>query len=69
MMNAGSTTTAIAMANVMYQLLRNPKCMQRVREEIKTVIQSDEVVPYEKIRQLPYLRLYPPTAHGLLRVT
>lgn len=78
MMNAGSTTTAIAMANVMYQLLRNPNCMERLRGEIDAVLQPDEVVvPYEKVRHLPYLRacldesmrLYPPTAHGLPRIT
>jgi cytochrome P450 len=78
MMNAGSTTTAIAMANVMYQLLRNRQCMERLREEIDAVLQPDEVVaPYEKVRNLPYLRacldesmrLYPPTAHGLPRIT
>lgn len=76
MMNAGSTTTAIAMANVMFQLLKNPSCMQRLREEIDGVLDEDDVVaPYEKVKYLPYLRacldeslrLFPPTSHGLPR--
>jgi len=78
MMNAGSTTTAIAMANVMYQLLVNPKCMQRLREEIDSVLDPGDVVaPYEKVKYLPYLRacldesmrFFPPTSHGLPRQT
>ena len=78
MMNAGSTTTAIALANVMYQLLKNPECMARLREELDTVLDEDDVVaPYEKVKYLPYLRacldeslrLFPPTSHGLPRIT
>lgn len=78
MMNAGSTTTAIAMANVMYQLLVNPECMRRLKEELDSVLDEDDIVaPYEKVKYLPYLRacldeslrLFPPTSHGLPRVT
>lgn len=78
MMNAGSTTTAIAMANVMYQLLKNPACMAKLREEIDSVLEDDEIVaPYEKVKYLPYLRacldesmrVFPPTSHGLTRAT
>ncbi|KAH6662722.1 putative cytochrome P450 [Halenospora varia] len=78
MMNAGSTTTAIAMANVMFQLLKNPRNLAILREEVDSVVDADEtVVSYDKVRHLPYLRacldesmrLFPPTAHGLPRVT
>ncbi|KAK5129253.1 hypothetical protein LTR08_003718 [Meristemomyces frigidus] len=78
MMNAGSTTTAIAMANVMHQLLVNPTCMERLREELDDALADEEVIaPYEKVKYLPYLRacldesmrLFPPTAHGLPRAT
>lgn len=78
MMNAGSTTTAIAMANVMFQLLKNPLCLAKLREEIDAVVDADDtVVSYDKVRHLPYLRacldesmrLFPPTSHGLPRVT
>ncbi|KXL44863.1 hypothetical protein M433DRAFT_159811 [Acidomyces richmondensis BFW] len=78
MMNAGSTTTAIAMANVMYQLLVNPQCMQRLRDEIDAALDEEDIIaPYEKVKYLPYLRacldesmrIFPPTSHGLPRVT
>ncbi|OOQ86844.1 benzoate 4-monooxygenase cytochrome P450 [Penicillium brasilianum] len=78
MMNAGSVTTAIAITNVMYQLLRNPRCLAKLREELDAVLEDDEVVAdYDKVKHLPYLRacldeslrIFPPTSHGLPRET
>jgi len=78
MMNAGSVTTAIALANVMYQLLKNPKILERLREEIDTVLDQDEAIAsYDKVKHLPYLRacldeslhFFPPTPQGLPRKT
>lgn len=78
MMNAGSDTTALAMNNAMYWLLRNPHCMERLRKEIDSVMEPDEeVAPYDKIKHLPYLRacldeglrITPPTSFGLPRNT
>ncbi|KAI5920647.1 cytochrome P450 [Camillea tinctor] len=78
MMNAGSVTTAIALANVLYQLLKNPDMLRRLQEELDTALEPDEVVaPYEKVKHLPFLRacldeslrLWPPTPHGLPRIT
>ncbi|OKL55467.1 hypothetical protein UA08_09323 [Talaromyces atroroseus] len=78
MMNAGSDTTALAMNNVMFLLLKNPRCMAKLREELDAVLDPEDVVaPYDKIRYLPYLRacldealrIYPPTTFGLPRRT
>ncbi|KAF1993778.1 cytochrome P450 monooxygenase [Amniculicola lignicola CBS 123094] len=84
MMNAGSATTAIAMTNVLYQLLKNPAMMQKVVEELDAALEDDDddedesgVVSYDKVKHLPYmracldesLRLFPPTPHGLPRET
>ncbi|KAI0858975.1 cytochrome P450 [Xylaria cubensis] len=78
MMNAGSVTTAIAVTNVLYELLKHPRALSRLREEIDTVLDHDEVIaPYSKVKNLPYLRacldeslrLQPPTPHGLPRKT
>lgn len=78
MMNAGSDTTAIAMNNVMYLLLKNPACLKKLREEIdETLDEGESVAPYDKIKHLPYLRacldesmrLLPPTTFGLPRKT
>lgn len=79
MMNAGSATTAIAMTNVLFQLLKNPRVMEKLVEELDAALENDDephgVVPYDKVKHLPYLRacldeslrLFPPTAHGLPR--
>lgn len=78
MLNAGSTTTAIAITNAMYHLLKNPKCMQRLQQEVDETLDDDEeVAPYEKVKYLPYLRacldealrITPPTSQGLTRET
>jgi cytochrome P450 len=78
MMNAGSDTTAIAMNNAMYFLLKNPEVVRKLREEIDAVLSPSEVVaPYEAVKHLPYLRacldesmrLSPPTTFGLPRQT
>lgn len=78
MMNAGSVTTAIALTNVLYQLLRHPKILAKLQEELDAVLEPDEVVaPYDKVKHLPYLkacldeslRLFPPTPQGLPRKT
>ncbi|CAG8194620.1 unnamed protein product [Penicillium olsonii] len=77
MMNAGSVTTAVAIANVMYQLIRNPRKMAKLREEIDAVLDDEVVADYDKVKHLPYLRacldeslrIFPPTSHGLPRAT
>lgn len=78
MMNAGSDTTAIAMNNAMYHLLKNPDKLARLREEVDSVLEPNEVVAaYDKVKHLPYLRccldealrLTPPTSFGLPRKT
>ena len=78
MMNAGSDTTAVAMNNVMFWLLKNPKALATLRAELDSVLDEDEVIaPYDKIKHLPYLRacldesmrITPPTTFGLPRRT
>lgn len=78
MMNAGSVTTAIALANVMYQLILHPDKLAKLRQEVDSVLEPDEyVAPYDKVKHLPYLkacldeslRLWPPTPQGLGRKT
>jgi len=62
----------------MYQLLANPSCLAKLRAEIDAVVEpSETVVPYDKVRHLPYLRacldeslrLFPPSTFGLPRRT
>jgi cytochrome P450 len=66
------------MNNVMYNLLKNPSVLAKLRAEIDSVLDPSEIVaPYDKVRHLPYLRacldeslrLFPPTTFGLPRRT
>jgi cytochrome P450 len=80
--NAGSETTTAALQNIMHNLCRNPRCMDKLYEEIASVTTDEEleenpVIPYDKIKFLPYLRAVidetlrdrPSLAIGLPRVT
>ncbi|KAE8153520.1 cytochrome P450 [Aspergillus avenaceus] len=76
--NAGADTTAIALTQVVDLLIQHPKELQKLREEVDTALDEDEVIaPYDKVRNLPFLRacldealrLIPPTSAGLPRRT
>ena len=76
MMNAGSDTTAIAINNAMFTLLKNPVSLIKLRKELDAALNEDEIIaPYDKVKHLPYLRacldesmrLFPPSTFGLPR--
>lgn len=78
LLDAGSATTAIALNNVMFWLLRSPSCLARLQEEIDAALDVDTIVaPYDKVKHLPYLRacldeslrLTPPFSYNLPRRT
>ncbi|KAG7038484.1 benzoate 4-monooxygenase cytochrome P450 [Colletotrichum scovillei] len=49
MLNAGSDTTGIALTNVLYWLLKNPRCFNLLRSELDSVLDKIEGVPaYDK---------------------
>ncbi|KAM3249822.1 hypothetical protein P3L10_011592 [Capsicum annuum] len=67
---AGSSTTAAVVIWTMTALMKNPKAMKKVQEEIRKSIQKNgNIVNENDIQNLPYLkavikeafRLYPPT--------
>ncbi|KKY18718.1 putative benzoate 4-monooxygenase cytochrome p450 [Diplodia seriata] len=78
MLDAGSDTTAIALANIMFFLLKNPATFSKLREELDNALPADTIIPsYASVKQLPYLRacldeslrLIPPVSMGLSRIT
>ncbi|PWY94046.1 cytochrome P450 [Aspergillus sclerotioniger CBS 115572] len=78
LVNAGSISTAVAINNAMYMLLKHPGVLARLREEVDIVADDDEVsIPYDKVKNLPYLRacldesmrILPPTPFNLPRKT
>jgi len=81
MVFAGSETTGIALSSIFYFLLKNPRCLFKLRAEIDTLSKSSLPLsprfPYNALQSLPYLsacikesfRLHPPTAFSLERIT
>jgi benzoate 4-monooxygenase len=76
--DAGSETTAIALTQIMEFLFKNPQHLHTLREEVDSTLDSEDIVaPYEKVKNLPFLkacldegmRLIPPTSAGLPRRT
>ncbi|KAH7339256.1 cytochrome P450, partial [Pyrenochaeta sp. MPI-SDFR-AT-0127] len=74
---AGSETTATALSSCSYFLFRNPKCFSKLQDEVRSTFQSFDDITGEATNQLPYLRgvieeslrMYPPVAFGLPRVS
>ncbi|KAM0213591.1 hypothetical protein ACHAQD_009244 [Fusarium lateritium] len=48
MLNAGSVSTAIAINNTMYMLLKNPESLAKLRAELDLVVDGDTVLAYEQ---------------------
>ncbi|KAL7928364.1 cytochrome P450 [Trichoderma chlorosporum] len=78
LLDAGSDTTAISLTHAMYFLLKTPAALCRLREELEVALDgSQEVAKYANVKNLPYLhasineslRLLPPVAFGLNRIT
>jgi benzoate 4-monooxygenase len=76
--DAGSITTAIALANVLYFLCRNHSQLKKLRAELDAAFPVDQIIPtYAQVRSLPFLRacldesmrLRPPLSAGLQRKT
>ena len=79
---AGSDTTAISLSAILYHLLRNPRCHQRLLQELDEAIQSgliedSGVLSWADSQKLPYLdaciketfRIHPAISLNLERVT
>lgn len=57
MLNAGSDTTATALTNVLFWLLKNPSCLAQLRAEVDPVFDPGErVAAFDRLKHLPYLR-------------
>ncbi|KAI9736993.1 MAG: hypothetical protein M1834_000582 [Cirrosporium novae-zelandiae] len=73
---AGSETTATLMSGATYLLLKNPRTMTKLVEEVRSTFQRDEDITIESASRLRYMhgcieeafRIYPPVPVGLGRV-
>lgn len=74
---AGSETTATLLSGGTFYLLSNPHVYKRITSEIRTRFSSQSEINISSVNELPYfmaffdeaLRLYPPAASNLSRVT
>ncbi|KAJ5960900.1 uncharacterized protein N7479_008050, partial [Penicillium vulpinum] len=72
----GSETTASLLSGVTYLLLTNLTAYKKLKEEVRTVFESQEEINLISVNKLPYmlacldeaLRMYPPIANGLPRM-
>lgn len=56
---AGSDTTGISLTAIIYFLMRNPSCLQKLRDEIDTAIRQGNLsnpVSFQEGQKLPYLQ-------------
>ncbi|EXK49856.1 hypothetical protein FOMG_02336 [Fusarium oxysporum f. sp. melonis 26406] len=78
-MVAGSDTTGISLSAVLYYLLKNPRCMDKLQQEVDTFTSNGQLstyVTYKQSQAMPYLqavikealRLHPATGLPLERV-
>lgn len=53
---AGFETSSTTMSNALYELAQHPSIQQKVREEIREVINNDNgVILYDSIKKMSYL--------------
>ncbi|KAJ5824290.1 hypothetical protein N7447_006630 [Penicillium robsamsonii] len=73
---AGSETTATLLSGVTYLLLRNPRVLAKLQDEIRLAFTTEKEISFDSCNKLEYclavltetLRVYPPVAVGLPRV-
>ncbi|KAJ5207061.1 Cytochrome P450 E-class group I [Penicillium cf. griseofulvum] len=73
---AGSETTATVLSGVTYLLLRNPRVLKKLQDEIRSTFTTEKEITLESCNKLEYclavlteaLRVYPPVPIGLPRV-
>ncbi|KAL4752995.1 hypothetical protein BDW72DRAFT_201954 [Aspergillus terricola var. indicus] len=73
---AGSDTTAISLSSTLYHLLRNPRCLAKLRDEIESAGIGAETPAFKSTQEMPYLqavlkealRIHPRTGFPLFRV-
>lgn len=74
---AGSDTTATALATIIYFLTRHPQQLQRLQDEVRAAFDDESQMTDSALQSLPYLvavieeglRMFPPTAFGLPRIS
>lgn len=75
--NRGSDTTATTLASLFYEVVRNPKHIELIRQEVGPHVRPGGEIPHLPLQHLKHLnaiihetlRLHPPVGVGLQRIT
>ncbi|KAL1875160.1 hypothetical protein Daus18300_003228 [Diaporthe australafricana] len=73
---AGSDTAATLLSGLIYLLLKNPGCLQKITHEVRSAFKSEDEISFSAVQNLPYmlaciketLRRYPPVPGSAPRV-
>ncbi|KAH8763760.1 cytochrome P450 [Diaporthe sp. PMI_573] len=73
---AGSDTAATLLSGLMYLLLKNPGCLQKIAHEVRSAFKSEDEISFSSVQNLPYMlaciketfRRYPPVPGSTPRV-
>jgi cytochrome P450 len=72
----GTDTSTSSMTYTIYLLLKNPRCLEKLRQELDPVMKGTDIATWDQVGNLPYLRAVieealrerPPVGQGLPRV-
>ncbi|PYI24805.1 cytochrome P450 [Aspergillus violaceofuscus CBS 115571] len=73
---AGSETTATLLSGVTFMLLKSPRVLAKLQQEVRSAFATEEEITFDSVNRLEYclavltegLRLFPPVGVGLPRV-
>ncbi|POS74665.1 benzoate 4-monooxygenase cytochrome P450 [Diaporthe helianthi] len=73
---AGSDTAATLLSGLIYLLLKNPGCFEKITHEIRSAFKSEDEINFSSVQSLPYMfaciretfRCYPPVPGSAPRV-
>lgn len=56
---AGSDTSATLLSGLIYLLLKNPECLQKITHEIRSAFKAEDEITFSSVQNLPY-SAFPP---------
>lgn len=56
---AGSDTSATLLSGLIYLLLKNPHCLQKITHEIRSAFKAEDEINFSSVQNLPY-STFPP---------
>ena len=51
---AGSDTAATLLSGLLYLLLKNPGCLQKITDEVRSAFKSEGDISFSSVQNLPY---------------